>query len=175
MRNTTESGSGDGYQSPTNSTPDRPPLFGGPNLRGSLNREQQTQTGQAEAPPRGEREPKLAALGALPELHSDYPSWRFQMRANIVGSGLSKKEYRKYLVDMETANMEDLPDMNLNTENLNTIDSRLYTAVINALKANKKQATYLLKIQQKCVEGSGRQAVRILDGIYKYEGAQDHL
>jgi hypothetical protein len=184
-----EEGEGEGpFASPRSRLEDAPSPFGesrpasgqqqsgpassswGPNLRGSGNRQTQTDDPRnaAGVPIQVNvvQDLKLT-VASLPENYGEYPQWRFQLRANILNLPVEVTVIMKFLHELEVLTFEQL-GANTITVDFMRVDAKLYSAVVNAMKG-KSFIELTLSIQTDVQFGKGRQCVKLLDKTYGFE------
>ena len=172
-----EEGEGEGpFASPRSRLEDAPSPFGesrtasgqqqsgpassswGPNLRGSGNRQTQTDDPRnaAGVPIQVNvvQDLKLT-VASLPENYGEYPQWRFQLRANILNLPVEVTVIMKFLHELEVLTFEQL-GANTITVDFMRVDAKLHSAVVNAMKG-KSFIGLTLAIQTDVQFGKGRQ------------------
>lgn len=155
----------------------------GPNLRGSINREQaasssanaNTNTNGNEysiGTPRAirytierERDPKVSVTD-LPEHLKDFDQWFYDLCSSILASGLPIVQSKEYVRGLREDQHADLPCDNM-SEMAQLMDLRIFDNLMKAM--NKKLYKYKRRVRKLCIQGCGRQALRVLSAIYLHE------
>ena len=108
----------------------------------------------------------------LPEASSEYDRWRFSVKASILAAAPDPILALVYLTELDDPiySMDDLA-RGLAVEMTKT-DVRLFAAVVGACKGIDGSKT-VSKIQSQARFGCGRQALRVIDTIFRHEA--EHL
>jgi len=92
--------------------------------------------------------------------------WRFKMRSRIRNSGVKLRDAKRYLDTMDEGGMEHLVTQG-ESEEVQALDNLLFDKILEKLKG--KLDSIVLTIMEKCEEGCGRQAYRVLEEEFRYE------
>ena len=104
----------------------------------------------------------------LPTDYSAYPRWRFKLLNRIRGCGLPAGTLNPYITELKTLTLEQLkaryPTLSETTLNL---ESKLFTSLLDSC-SETKHGRHLTEIENKANEGAGREALKILDGLFLF-------
>lgn len=144
--------------------------FRGPHLRGSRSRPSPPRMTSPPPPPPIVINPdKELKFESVPATSDVYAPWRIGMKVHILGKYSTKgSQIRKFLQDIEDQDEETL-SMYKMTDFEDTLESKLYTGIFEALKS-KDHAEFKLELESACTFGRGRQALKKLDWNFQYEG-----
>ena len=147
-------------------------MSGGPNLRGSLNSPRDRRPGTSTSTNVNvtvDKDPRFT-LEKVPQIFAEYPLWLFKARGKILGCGIPVGQAKKYLRLMEL-DEEELPtsevDVVLDTEHLENVDTKFYSEIISAMSGLHND--HLITMQTEVKEGSGLQALRVLNRLMNYQ------
>lgn len=139
----------------------------GPNLRGSLNRDTQTED-QARTNLAYEikKDPRLQ-LPKVPELFSEFPGWVADLEGKLLVCGIGSRKARIFMHEMNTwseGRLKEIPE----DEAAADLDAKLYEQVIGAMKGTTL-TLYVTEFQTEIPVGAGRLAYRRLQTKMRFE------
>jgi hypothetical protein len=140
------------------------------NLRGTINRDQPSQTsarGREDINVDFRREPRLTSFGKCPDALPDYVVFREEIEGKILGSGIGARKGRLYLEELGTFTIEALCGIPTDDQ-MADLDVKFYAEVVACMKGTK-MAVHILDLQQEVPRGCGRAAMRKLDSWMQFE------
>ena len=117
------------------------------------------------------READRAMLSQLPA-RADYAHWRYAVVANVVAASAKPDEAAGFTRDVDNPAVGDAAFFFNRPANMQTLDAKLYGAIVAALTNKPTDGTQrlLVNIRQHVALGCGRQALRVVDAYYMMEG-----
>lgn len=110
---------------------------------------------------------KLTIKG-VPEDCIEYPSWRYGLKAKILGLQMPTEFLFRFIDSIDTQTFEILATANNTEEMFLALDAKLFSCLVEAVsgKGNLKHAQ---SIEIEVRLGKGRQALKLLDKAKLYE------
>ena len=118
------------------------------------------------------RETDRVLVPPLP-LHTEYSTWRFSVDSNVLAASAKPAETIAFLAQVDDHSVGDMQLVTDRDPSLAMLDHKLFAALIGMLgaKTSGEDGLRLLTgIRERCQFGSGRQALRLMDGDFLREG-----
>ena len=117
------------------------------------------------------KEAERIPIKNLPK-HNEFERWRMSVHAAVVAASSDQEKAVHFVAEVDDSTIDNAALLYTRPKEMSGLDAKLYSSILNMLPSNEDGERIHSKIKEEGSQFCGRQALRIIDSDYEWQGSR---
>ena len=117
------------------------------------------------------KEAERIPIKNLPK-HNEFERWRMSVHASVVAASSDQERAVQFVAEVDDSSIDNAALLYTRPKEMSGLDAKLHSSILNMLPGNEDGERIHSKIKEEGSQFCGRQALRIIDSDYEWQGSR---